>query len=57
MTAVRLMSMCIVLYVFMLFKEYTYYFFVLVGGAVSSMSHKQFPFMTNFTRIDNMRYI
>ena len=57
MTAVGLMSMCIVLYVFMLFKEYTYYFFVLEGGAHFYMSHKQFPFMTNFTRIDNMRYI
>ena len=57
MTAVGLMSMCIVLYVFMLFKEYTYYFFGLEGGAHFYMSHKQFPFMTNFTRIDNMRYI
>ena len=57
MTAVGPIPVCIVLYVFMLFKEYTYYFFVLEGGAVSSMSHKQFPFMTNFTRIDNMRYI
>ena len=57
MTAVGPIPVCIALYVFMLFKEYTYYFFVLEGGAVSAMSHKQFPFMTNFTRINNMRYM